>query len=253
MTTAWFFGLSGMRLVCSDPDASQAFYAAITGEDEPIRVTGTAGWSNASTDSPDVHGWVVEFGVSDVEAMVGRCLDRGAHIEGEIGRTTFLLDPRGARFGLRRTSPGAAIDHTPAIAVPATDLYTRTTEASTEFYRQAFDLEPRILPDDPVDYVQLLRDGRHVLGILDVTTFLGESTPDQWMPYLHFADVDRAIERATALGALVAAPASDSPTGRYGIIRDPSGHLIGMWDGVSVFESSVPRTLKEPGESSKDA
>jgi len=154
----------------------------------------------------------------------------------------FLLDPGGARFGLRRTSADFCTDKTLRIAVLAADLYTRNTEASTEFYRRAFDLEVRVLPDDPVDYVQFLRDDRHVLGILDVTTFLGEGTPDQWMPYLLFADVDRALERATALGALVTAPASDSPTGRYCILRDPAGHLIGIWDGASVADPAPRRS-----------
>lgn len=53
--------------------------------------------------------------------------------------------------------------------------------------------------------------------------------PGAWVPYVVVANVDEALAKAVALGAVVCAPVMVVPTvGRVAVIQDPSGARIGL-------------------------
>ncbi|HWH25643.1 MAG TPA: VOC family protein [Pseudolysinimonas sp.] len=232
---AEFGGVGVVQLSTPDVAASRAFYLALSDDGTSERDRSRdrlAQFEFLATEQP--ASWLVEFTVSNVGSAVDSCVALGATVVDESPTTVALVDPRGVRFAL--TEPARAAD--PSIhpgSVYIADLYTRDVEWAVGFYAEALDLELKVLPDDPVDYMQFLAQDRHVLGVLDVTSFLDDESPDQWLPYLSFADVDAAIARATALGARVVGPATASPTGRYAIIRDPQGVLVGLWDSFSLL------------------
>ncbi len=53
--------------------------------------------------------------------------------------------------------------------------------------------------------------------------------PGAWVPYVVVANVDEALAKAVALGAVVCAPVmAVSMVGRVAVIQDPSGARIGL-------------------------
>ena len=61
--------------------------------------------------------------------------------------------------------------------------------------------------------------------------------------FVYVVDVDQAVERAVAMGATILIPAQDQFWGdRYGIVKDPSGH---MWSMAHHVEDLTPEQIKE--------
>lgn len=233
-TSRHFIGVRGLWLRTPDLVASRSFYTGLvpagSPNDSPCEFIASEGPSS----------WLVSFGVSDADEAAAECLRRGATLSSSTpaAAVTEMLDPRGVRFALESTGQGRSAPPRPGTAVLA-DLYTRDVAKGEDFYAKAFHLAVDVMPDDPVDYVKLSSDAGHVLGILDMTSFLDPSAPDHWMPYLYAPDIELAISRATSLGAWVVAPASDSPTGRYAILKDPLGCLFGFWDAESLSQAAA--------------
>lgn len=234
-------GVLGLHLDAADPKAARAFYSTMTDvlgtrSPEPIRV---------SARGRDGGGpWTVAFGVTDRDAAVSACVLHGGR---DLEETTaegwrLLEDPHGTRFAVVWADrAGSAPPSEGDIALA--DLHTRTAAEATDFYAGAFgftvDVQPDELLDDPslgtpIDYVKFSARGRHVAGVIDMTSFADPATPDQWIPYFHFPDVDAGIERATALGAWVVVPRMRTPTGAYALLQDPWGALFGVWDAESL-------------------
>ncbi|MGW6459376.1 VOC family protein [Streptomyces sp. NPDC055078] len=247
-------GVRTLHLHAPDPGAARAFYQALTyrhGAPHPgptaPRAPADATLTVASQRSGPA-GWTVGFGVSDLPGALSACAARGARVtEGPAdGGRHRVLDPRGIPFELVHTEPS---EHPPPGQgdIVLADVYTRDVEAATAFYSSALGLRAEVLPDEPVDYVMLSSYGRHVAGVIDMTSFLDPATSDQWMPYFHFANVDAGIERATALGAWVVVPRTDSPTGDYAVLQDPWGCLFGIWDARSLRHADPVRSASGDG------
>jgi PhnB protein len=111
-------------------------------------------------------------------------------------------------------------------------LICRDAARAIDFYRQAFGAEELFRLTEPSGKV-----GHAELRIADSRLMLADEYPDfgALSPasvggspvtlHLYVADVDRAIERATAAGATVLRPAKDEFYGdRAGMIADPFGH-----------------------------
>lgn len=55
--------------------------------------------------------------------------------------------------------------------------------------------------------------------------------PAQWLVYLTVEDLDRSMERCRELGGeVVAGPKSLGPSGRFCVIRDPSGAVAALFE-----------------------
>ena len=111
-------------------------------------------------------------------------------------------------------------------------LVCRDAAKAIEFYRRAFGAEELFRLTEPTGKV-----GHAELRIADSRIMLADEYPDfgALSPasvggtpvslHLYVADVDRAIERATAAGATVLRPAKDEFYGdRAGMVADPFGH-----------------------------
>lgn len=56
--------------------------------------------------------------------------------------------------------------------------------------------------------------------------------PPYWMVYLMVEDLDRSLEAVTSGGgSVVSGPRSAGSSGRYCIIRDPAGAVVGLFEG----------------------
>jgi predicted enzyme related to lactoylglutathione lyase len=233
-------GVRGVWMCTPDVDLSAQFYAGLTAGREPARERGVRRGPRVSfLASEDSASWLVAFGATRVDDVVERCVGGGAQITGTHNDLAVveMTDARGVRFGLMGRDTAPSRDDLRGGDVVLADLYTRDVERAQEFYTSALNLSVDVLADDPVDYVQLSSGTRHVMGILEMTSFMPSGTPEHWMPYLRFERVELGIARATSLGALVVVPSTPSPTGTYAIVKDPLGCLVGLWDGASLTTS----------------
>jgi predicted enzyme related to lactoylglutathione lyase len=233
-------GVRGVWMCTPDLDLSAQFYAGLTAGGESVRERDVRRATRVSFlpfEGP--ASWLVVFGVARIDDVVERCLSGGAQITGTHNDLAVveMTDARGVRFGLMGHDAAPSCDDLRVGDVILADLYTRDVDRAQDFYTAALNLNVDVLVDDPVDYVQLSSGARHVMGILEMTSFLPSGTPEHWMPYLRFDHVELGIARATSLGALVVVPSTPSPTGTYAIVKDPLGCLVGLWDGASLTTS----------------
>jgi predicted enzyme related to lactoylglutathione lyase len=54
-------------------------------------------------------------------------------------------------------------------------------------------------------------------------------TTGRWVPYVHVADLDAAVETAVAAGGTVVLPRTAGPAGHAVTLADPAGALIALW------------------------
>lgn len=213
-----------------DPEAARHFYTTLLAG-SPTELT-SHGLQFEDLMDEGASRWIVCFRTPDLTSVVTLLEAAGGHVVTTCdtsARRVRAVDTLGIEFDVTE-----ALDGTDPRVVEGdillADAYTTTVDRAVRFYTAAFQLDLDVLADDPVDYARLSVDGQHVAGALDITSFLPSSSPDQWVPYLYFRDLDKAIDRATASGAWVIVPNSASPTGRYALLRDPQGGLFGVWD-----------------------
>lgn len=139
--------------------------------------------------------------------------------------------------GIRRRERGAPTPEFDAYptGVPLwADLCTRDTRIAVRFYSSLFgwtaeDLDPGA-DSAPFErsYRMTRQDGKVVAGIGPLLVEPGASA---WSTYIGVADIDETIRRARAAGAQVlnAGPKGTMATGRLGVILDPSGAMVSLW------------------------
>lgn len=54
--------------------------------------------------------------------------------------------------------------------------------------------------------------------------------PTAWMPYVQVEQMESDLEKTKALGGEVLMPVTEFPGGRFAVIKDPTGGVIGLLD-----------------------
>jgi predicted enzyme related to lactoylglutathione lyase len=88
---------------------------------------------------------------------------------------------------------------------------------------------PGAMPGDPPGryFVARLRD-RDLAGIGSQPDV---SLPPAWITYISVADVEDALQRATAAGGEVLVGSTNAPpAGRLAVLTDPAGAVFGVWE-----------------------
>jgi predicted enzyme related to lactoylglutathione lyase len=111
-------------------------------------------------------------------------------------------------------------------------LAAADARAAVNFYVDAFGAarrgEPIVMPDGRIGHVEIVV-GDSVLMLadeypeLDLLAPVTRGGPSQSLR-LEVADPDAVVQRAVEAGAELERPVADSPHGRGGVVRDPSGH-----------------------------
>lgn len=123
------------------------------------------------------------------------------------------------------------------------DLWTSDVVRAKSFYEALFGWEALGPDPDMGGYVLFLRDGMPVAGAMGQS--VDGAGADSWKLYLSTDDAERTLTAAKDAGALaVLGPDSVSDLGVQGILVDPWGAVVGVWqprefDGFGV--------LGEPG------
>jgi hypothetical protein len=112
------------------------------------------------------------------------------------------------------------------------DLMTTDVQAATAFYTkvagwgtQDFDMGPS------GNYQMWTVGGAMIGGVVQLTPEMGPpGTPPHWMGSVGVPNVDDAAMQAESLGGRVLVPPTDIPDiGRYAVIADPQGAVIGLY------------------------
>jgi uncharacterized protein len=124
------------------------------------------------------------------------------------------------------------------------DLWTSDVEGSRRFYAEVFGWEAQAPSPEFGGYFMFTRDGVPVAG--GMGPMGGDMPPsNSWKPYLAVDDAAKTLESAQSHGATVVAPAMPvADLGTQGVLVDPTGAAIGIWQPGSFHGFSV---LEEPG------
>ena len=108
-------------------------------------------------------------------------------------------------------------------------LLTTDFESVSAFYTELFGWEFEDSGPQFGHYAMISKDGGLVGGAQPVPE--SEGANSAWSVFLAVDDLDARLTRATEHGASVVVPAGDAgPAGRFAILSDPTGAIVGMWE-----------------------
>ncbi|MGK5630413.1 VOC family protein [Streptomyces sp. URMC 123] len=240
-----------VSLTTRDLAAARDFYGAVLGWTYRPGFQGQGNYAVALADGAPVAGlgettqsmgfagsWTAYFTAHSADVVASRVRERGATVgvgplEFGKGRVALASDPGDAVFGIWEGPVDPEWRVGRGAGAPAwLELRTRDPFASALFYGGVFDWDAQ--GPDAIDVrfehdrVMLRIGGQTVAGLYGGGV---EAAPDphirpQWHVYFCVADVDAAVERATAAGGTVISRPADTPFGRAASLRDPEGGLF---------------------------
>ncbi len=119
------------------------------------------------------------------------------------------------------------MDTTPGI-VSWNELMTRDARASAKFYAALFGWTREEMDMGGATYSMFKVGGRPVGGMFALSPE-AESMPVMWMAYVTVENLESSVAQAVELGAHIHKEITTIPMGRFAIIADPQGAVIGLW------------------------
>ncbi|MGB5813115.1 MAG: VOC family protein [Polyangiales bacterium] len=191
---------------------------------------GVAGFMTPQAEIP--AAWVSYVSVDDVDATAAKLTAAGGAVHGDafdvpgVGRIQPASDPHGGAFSLFKAETGDP----PAAEGPGAfhwnELWTQDPRASLAFYEKVLGYTHTEMEMPNGTYYVLMNGEQARGGMLKAPS---SDIPTMWLQYVAVEDCDAALERAKHQGAtVVAEPVDAEGVGRFGIIRDPVGGMIGL-------------------------
>lgn len=228
--------------VSTDLRRAQRFYGELFGwktqpnDDYAMIALGEeliGGYMNATGAEPYAH-WLSYLQVDNAHEAAKRAASLGANVleaptsVDEVGTMVLISDPRGARLALWQPSQPKSGDYTGKDGAWIwNELYTDDIDAAGAFYKalSGFHVKTMTIEGGSPDRYDILdADGKGRAGILTMP-----GVPTHWMPYVKVADVDRTLDHASRMGAIVKAGPEDVPNvGRIAVFLDPQGAPLGI-------------------------
>jgi len=126
-------------------------------------------------------------------------------------------------------SGGKKPDKTPGIFC-WNELVSRDAEGSAKFYSQLFGWTPEKMDMGPgMSYTFMKSGSQNAAGFLQMPKEAGQAST-AWLGYVTVADLPRAVAKAKSLGAKICKDVTDLPMGRFAIVTDPQGAVLGLWE-----------------------
>lgn len=229
------------ELVTPNVDDGVAFWTEVGGLGVTDTTMGPAGTyrmftrgaePQAGAAPPETNGapphWLAYLSVDSVDtkhAAVsthgGRSIVPPTDIPG-VGRLAVVADPEGAVFALFRAVDGDMAGE----AFAWNELWCRTPATALAFYTGVFGWTASEMPTPTGTYHVLNVDGEPVAGLMASPD---AGVPPMWLPYLSVDDADATVARARSQGGAVhAEPMSMEGVGRFGIVADRQGAVLGV-------------------------
>lgn len=239
--------------VSNDVAKARAFYSALCGwtvqpmpmgeQAYDIIMNGASGIGGFRAAEPGVPGhWASYLSVSDVDKSLAAATAAGASTLmpgtdfGTVGRAAAIADPTGAAVCLWKGAQGDPADEekTPVGGWFWNELFTKDAKAAVSFYERVFGFSHDEMDMGAQGTYYLLKDaaGKMRGGVMQQPP--GLAVPSSWLPYVHVADCDAAVAKATQLGAqAITMPPTDIPNvGRFAVMIDPVGAAIAVIKGA---------------------
>jgi predicted enzyme related to lactoylglutathione lyase len=108
------------------------------------------------------------------------------------------------------------------------ELMTRDAEVSAGFYRGLFGWarEEVVLGGSTYTFFKV---GKESVAGMAVLSAKSEGTPEGWTNYVTVENLEDSIAKACELGGKVCKNITALQMGRFAIIQDPHGAVIGLW------------------------
>jgi predicted enzyme related to lactoylglutathione lyase len=185
--------------------------------------------------------WIAYLSVPDVDQAFAAANAAGGKglmpptAFGEIGRGAAVADPTGVALFLWRGADGDPpdLEKTPVGSWFWNELASSDVNMALAFYQEVFGFDHDAMDMGPMGTYYVLKDptGKARAGLMQQPA--GMSAASSWLPYLHVADCDAAVAKATQLGAALLRPPTDIPdVGRFAVMQDPVGAVIAVIKGV---------------------
>lgn len=108
------------------------------------------------------------------------------------------------------------------------ELTTTDAGKAKEFYAELFRWQFKEMKVNGEPYSLIYVGGKAVGGIMKRPH---KGVPTAWTPYVTVSNVDEAAARAEKLGGKILCPKQEVPgRGRFVVIEDPTGALLGLWE-----------------------
>jgi predicted enzyme related to lactoylglutathione lyase len=237
----------------TDVEAAKSFYGGLFGWDYlsagPPEETGGYGFFTKGgkmvagvgpQQNPGPPSWSVYFDTEDADASTATIKGAGGTVVMEpmdvmgAGRMAVFQDPNGAFFsiwqaGLHKGSELVSEDG----AMCWAELTTRDVAGAKEFYPKVFGWQQET-HEGEMAYTEfhLAPGADAVAGMMAMPDAVPAEVPSYWSVYFGVPDVDASTQKAVGLGATVLAGPADIPGGgRFSVIHDPQGAVVGLYHG----------------------
>lgn len=231
------------ELLTKDIDRAVSFYPETlpwrieetkmqAGPDYWMIQAGEAGVGGVMSPQGDVPtAWVSYVSVPDVDAAAKKVVAAGGstHMDAfnapGVGRMQSVSDVQGGMFCLFKGETGDP----PRVDGPGSlhwnELWTQDPEASLAFYEKVlgYTHEEMTMPNGKY---YIFKDGDQMRG--GMLQAPSSDIPTMWLQYITVDDCDATLARAKKNGATVIAEPMDAEPGRFAILRDPLGGMIGV-------------------------
>jgi predicted enzyme related to lactoylglutathione lyase len=109
------------------------------------------------------------------------------------------------------------------------ELMTRDVERATKFYTDLIGWKAEDSGMAGMNYTIFKTGDKGDGGMMAMPPDVAPEVPSHWMAYITVDDVDAASAKVTELGGKLLHGPQDIPTvGRFSVIQDPTGAVVGL-------------------------
>ena len=236
---------SWVDLQTSDQAGAKSFYTALFGwgyDDQPVG--DDAVYSMAQKNGKDVAAiaglpmpgvpphWNTYVTVADVDATAAQVPAAGGSTMAEpfdvmdAGRMAVVADPTGAMFCIwqAKNHIGASLVNEHG-TLSWNELLSPDLDTALAFYGKVFGWKRNQVSSGPMEYNELLLDGRAIGGAMKPPM---PGMPAMWGVYFAVDDCDQTAETAKANGGAVMQGPIDIEPGRMAVVADPAGAVFNV-------------------------
>jgi len=231
-----------------DPAGARDFYSKLFGwQAEVIPDPQAGGYGMFTLDGKQVGGvgptqnpqqpaaWMGYILVDDAKAIADKTRAAGGAVIVEpmdvmgTGMFAIIADPSGAALGLWQPGTQGGFEVSGKAGSYAwLELNSRDIEKAKAFYTQVFGWTEHTSESPGMVYTEFHLGDDSIAGGMAMPEKVPSEVPSHWLVYFAVDDVDAITKRGTEIGGAVVVEPMEFPGGRFSILRDPQGAVVGL-------------------------
>jgi predicted enzyme related to lactoylglutathione lyase len=226
-SVAFYTGMFGWNVQDMGPEAGNYRMCSLGGK--PVAGIGPLQMPGAPP------AWTTYISVEDADATAGSVTQAGGQVLAPVmdvmglGRMAVFMDAAGAVIAAWQPQAFAGsqlVNETGTVCW--NELMTRGPEDSKAFYSAVFGWAPQVEDWNSGPYTVWVNDARPVAGMMPMDDSFDPEIPPYWLVYFAVDDTDVATAKAVELGGQVYVEPMDIPPGRFSVVADPHGAVMGI-------------------------